>query len=314
MKSQIGTSYNLNKQYNFYCTNLSVDKLKNFSYGLPNNAIIISSPTDSNSYDIGTPSILMTDYNSNIISLTYTLDKNQFTFDEKTNTTRFKEAIIDRKFKDYYDKLIKIENNINVKHEAVSYLYSNVYNYYNETSSYYDIVSEYYDDIEYYYDNISYYYEEIVKKYDNIKQSISDVKGELYEEIKSLKEATQEAVKAAINNLKTTYIMPIYNMTDDLDTRITNLEKLHENDITNNTNNEIINSFDGIRDGLGSNSDFQIIPLGTIPPTGGTIIGGGNNSDTTPPTETLPPNNNPITGGGGTIGTRPNKPGYKPIK
>ena len=75
MKSQIGTSYNLNKQYNFYCTNLSVDKLKNFSYGLPNNAIIISSPTDRDSYDIGTPSILMTDYNSNIISLKYTLDK-----------------------------------------------------------------------------------------------------------------------------------------------------------------------------------------------------------------------------------------------
>ena len=85
-KSQIGTSYNLSKQYNFYCTNLSVNTLKNFSYGLPNNAIIISSPTDINSYDIGKPSILMTDYNSNIIPLTYTLDKNQFNFDEKTNT------------------------------------------------------------------------------------------------------------------------------------------------------------------------------------------------------------------------------------
>ena len=85
MESQIGTSYNLNKQYNFYCTNLSVDKLKNFSYGLPNNAIIISSPTNNKSYDIGTPSILMTDYNSNIMPLTYTLDKSQFSVDEKTN-------------------------------------------------------------------------------------------------------------------------------------------------------------------------------------------------------------------------------------
>ena len=62
MKSQIGTSYNLNKQYNFYCTDLTVDKLENFSYGLPNNAIIISSPTDRDSYDMGTPSILMTSF------------------------------------------------------------------------------------------------------------------------------------------------------------------------------------------------------------------------------------------------------------
>lgn len=177
MKSQIGTTYNLNKQYNFYCTDLTVDKLENFSYGLPNNAIIISSPTDRDSYDIGTPSILMTDYNSNIMPLTYTLDKSQFERVGKTNRIKFKESIIDTKFTTYYDLLTKIENNVNLKHKAVSYFYYDIYDYYNDISTYYDGVSDYYD-------TISYYHNEIVKMYDDIKDNI---KG-LYAKVEELEQ------------------------------------------------------------------------------------------------------------------------------
>lgn len=265
-KSQIGTSYNLNKQYNFYCTNLPVNTLKNFSYGLPNNAIIISSPTDNNSYDIGTPSILMTDYNSNIIPLTYTLDSSQFIIDEKTNKAKFKTEIIDNKFTTYYTQLKQIENNINVKHDAVSYFYNNVL-------SYYDTVSDYYDDIEVYYNTISYYYDEIVEKYDDIINTIYDVKSELLNEIEKLKISTQNTLDDTIWNLKTTYIAPINDDLIKLNDRIKILEEknqippLEENlqfvwDI-NNRNNALNNKntivIDWTRPGINNDP--------TVPPT-----------------------------------------------
>lgn len=236
MASQIGTSYNLNKQYNFYCTDLTVDKLKNFSYGLPNNAIIISSPTDNKSYDIGTPSILMTDYNSNIMPLTYTLDKSQFSVDEKTNKIKFKESIIDVKFTTYYNLLKQIENNVNVKHEAVSYFYNGIYDYYNDISTYYDSIADYYD-------IISYYYDEIVEMYDDIKDDIKEIEDNFYSEIDIIKSDINNQISSINNTLNkhTTYIngfiTDISNL-KDLYARVEALEQKINNGTSSDTDND----------------------------------------------------------------------------
>lgn len=82
--SAIGSNINTGKQYNIYCTNLSVMELKNYK-GLPANSIIISSPIRYNN-DLGIPSIVMTDYESKVLPLTYTLNNTIFTVDESTNT------------------------------------------------------------------------------------------------------------------------------------------------------------------------------------------------------------------------------------
>lgn len=274
MKSQIGTSYNLNKQYNFYCTDLTVDKLENFSYGLPNNSIIISSPTDHDSYDIGTPSILMTDYNSNIMPLTYTLDKSQFERVGKTNKIKFRESIIDTKFTTYYDLLKKIENNVNLKHKAVSYFYYDIYDYYNDISTYYDGVSDYYD-------IISYYYNEIVEMYDDIKDDIKEIEDNFYSEIDIIKSDINNQI-SSINttlNKHTTYIngfiTDISNL-KDLYARVEALEQKINNgtssDDTNSGNNSSNNTTPpgggvGVRPGDGSLDN----PI--IPGEGGTVIG-----------------------------------------
>ena len=263
-KSQIGTSYNLSKQYNFYCTNLSVNTLKNFSYGLPNNAIIISSPTDNNSYDIGKPSILMTDYNSNIIPLTYTLDKNQFNFDEKTNTAIFKEAIIDRKFKEYYDKLIKIESNINLKHEAVSYFYNGIYDYYNDISTYYDGVADYYD-------IISYYYNEIVEMYDDIKDDIKEIEDNFYTELDIIKSDINNQISSINTTLSkhTTYINGCVTDIGNLKGLYARVEAL-EQKINNGTSSDDTDSEGGLRPGVQGGIS------GTMNPD---IIWGGQTTD-----------------------------------
>lgn len=246
MASQIGTSYNLNKQYNFYCTNLSVDKLKNFSYALPNNAIIISSPLNNKSYDIGTPSILMTDYNSNIMPLTYTLDKSQFSIDEKTNTIKFKENIIDTKFTTYYNLLKQIENNVNVKHEAVSYFYNGIYDYYNDISTYYDGVADYYD-------IISYYYNEIVEMYDDIKDDIKEIEQNFYTAIEDLDinsiKNDISTIKKFINYTNTTYIQPIITDVSNLKGRVKALEEFHKNTSSDDTNSEGGLIFPGVSGG-----------------------------------------------------------------
>ena len=267
MASQIGTSYNLNKQYNFYCTNLSVDKLKNFSYGLPNNAIIISSPTDNKSYDIGTPSILMTDYNSNIMPLTYTLDKSQFSVDEKTNKIKFKESIIDVKFTTYYNLLKQIENNVNVKHEAVSYFYNGIYDYYNDISSYYDSVADYYD-------IISYYYNEIVEMYDDIKDDIKEIEDNFYSEIDIIKSDINNQISSINNTLNkhTTYIngfiTDISNL-KNLYARVEALEQKINNGTSSDTNHDSVSGDNiGVRPGDGSLDNPIITPGG-----GGTVIG-----------------------------------------
>ena len=294
MESQIGTSYNLNKQYNFYCTNLSVDKLKNFSYGLPNNAIIISSPTNNKSYDIGTPSILMTDYNSNIMPLTYTLDKSQFSVDEKTNKIKFKESIIDVKFTTYYDLLKKIENNVNLKHKAVSYFYYDIYDYYNDISTYYDGVSDYYD-------IISYYYNEIVEMYDDIDKHINNIKEELRDnitaQISDVKKYIDESLNNKVDYLKTTYILPIYDMLNNINGRVIALEELNKVEhtvIESNNIDKVTIAFGGLRD------SFKHTITDNIPNTGG---GSGNGSQT----ETRPPSS----GGGITQGpTQQQKPGW----
>ena len=91
-QSKLGYYNNINiPVYSFYTTNLSTYQLVNYSYQLPNNSFIISSPIDENSYfDKKTPAILMTDNNSNILPLTYTLeDDNMFTVEPKTNTIKF---------------------------------------------------------------------------------------------------------------------------------------------------------------------------------------------------------------------------------
>lgn len=261
MASQIGTSYNLNKQYNFYCTNLSVDKLKNFSYGLPNNAIIISSPTDNKSYDIGTPSILMTDYNSNIMPLTYTLDKSQFSVDEKTNKIKFKESIIDVKFTTYYNLLKQIENNVNVKHEAVSYFYNGIYDYYNDISTYYDGVSDYYD-------IISYYYNEIVEMYDDIKDDIKEIEDNFYSEIDIIKSDINNQISSINNTLTkhTTYIngfiTDISNL-KNLYARVEALEQKINNGTSSDTNHDSGSGDNiGVRPGDGSLDNPIITPGG----------------------------------------------------
>lgn len=271
MKSQIGTSYNLNKQYNFYCTNLSVDKLKNFSYGLPNNAIIISSPLDNKSYDIGTPSILMTDYNSNIIPLTYTLDKSQFSVDEKTNKIKFKENIIDVKFTTYYNLLKQIENNVNVKHEAVSYFYNGIYDYYNDISTYYDGVADYYD-------IISYYYNEIVEMYDDIKDDIKEIEDNFYSEIDIIKSDINNQISSINTTLSkhTTYINGCVTDIGNLKGLYARVEAL-EQKINNGTSSDTGNDSEGglrpgVQGGISGTMNPDIIWGGqtTDPSTGNT--------------------------------------------
>ena len=271
MKSQIGTSYNLNKQYNFYCTNLSVDKLKNFSYGLPNNAIIISSPLDNKSYDIGTPSILMTDYNSNIIPLTYTLDKSQFSVDEKTNKIKFKETIIDVKFTTYYNLLKQIENNVNVKHEAVSYFYNGIYDYYNDISTYYDGVADYYD-------IISYYYNEIVEMYDDIKDDIKEIEDNFYSEIDIIKSDINNQISSINTTLSkhTTYINGCVTDIGNLKGLYARVEAL-EQKINNGTSSDTGNDSEGglrpgVQGGISGTMNPDIIWGGqtTDPSTGNT--------------------------------------------
>ena len=97
--SAIG-SYILNrsKQYNVYCTDLTISKLLDFANttnkNLPKNAIIISSPLNKDGEiltDKGTPAILMTDSNSEVLPLTYTFDTTQFIYDNTTNTVKIKE-------------------------------------------------------------------------------------------------------------------------------------------------------------------------------------------------------------------------------
>lgn len=269
MKSQIGTSYNLNKQYNFYCTDLTVDKLENFSYGLPNNAIIISSPTDHDSYDIGTPSILMTDYNSNIMPLTYTLDKSQFERVGKTNKIKFRESIIDTKFTTYYNLLKQIENNVNVKHEAISYFYNGIYDYYNDIATYYDGVADYYD-------IISYYYNEIVEMYDDIKDDIKEIEDNFYSEIDIIKSdinLINNNIYSINNTLSkhTTYIngcvTDIGNL-KGLYARVEALEQKINNGTSSDTGNDSGSGNNtGVRPGDGSLDN----PYN--PGEGGTVIG-----------------------------------------
>ena len=101
--SSIGSKQNVGKQYNIYCTNLTVSQLKTYK-GLPSNAIIISSPTN-NDTDKGIPSILMTDYQSNVLPLTYVLDKTVFTVNENTNT-----ASLNTYYLNLADRIGRIEN------------------------------------------------------------------------------------------------------------------------------------------------------------------------------------------------------------
>lgn len=270
MTSQIGTSYNLNKQYNFYCTNLSVDKLKNFSYGLPNNAIIISSPLNNKSYDIGTPSILMTDYNSNIMPLTYTLDKSQFSVDEKTNTIKFKENIIDTKFTTYYNLLKQIENNVNVKHEAVSYFYNGIYDYYNDIATYYDGVADYYD-------IISYYYNEIVEMYDDIKDDIKEIEDNFYTEL--------DIIKSDINNQISSINTTLSKHTSYINGCVTDISNLKELYARVEALEQKINN--------GTSSSGGNHPTQTLPPGQWPGVSGGNGSQT----ETRPPSGGGITQG-----------------
>ena len=78
---------NVNKFYNIYTSDASISELKEFA-SLPANALIISSPISqgTNSYDLGTPAIVMTDTYGTPVSLTYTFAYNMFNFDETTNT------------------------------------------------------------------------------------------------------------------------------------------------------------------------------------------------------------------------------------
>lgn len=97
--SAIG-SYILNrsKQYNVYCTDLTISQLMDFTNNtnkiLPKNAIIVSSPLNTDGEivtDKGTPAILMTDSNSEVLPLTYTFDTTQFIYDNNTNTVKINE-------------------------------------------------------------------------------------------------------------------------------------------------------------------------------------------------------------------------------
>lgn len=97
--SAIG-SYILNrsKQYNVYCTDLTISQLLDFANttnkNLPKNAIIVSSPLNTDGEivtDKGTPAILMTDSNSEVLPLTYTFDTTQFIYDNNTNTVKIDE-------------------------------------------------------------------------------------------------------------------------------------------------------------------------------------------------------------------------------
>lgn len=78
---------NVNKFYNIYTSDASISELKKFA-SLPANALIISSPISqgANSYDLGTPAIVMTDTYGTPLPLTYTFSKDMFSFNEETNT------------------------------------------------------------------------------------------------------------------------------------------------------------------------------------------------------------------------------------
>lgn len=88
-KSFIGVfdKHNVNKFYNIYTSDASISELREFA-SLPANSLIISSPISQgvNSYDLGTPAIVMTDSYGTPVTLTYTFSQNMFSFNEKTNT------------------------------------------------------------------------------------------------------------------------------------------------------------------------------------------------------------------------------------
>lgn len=105
MTTQIGNlSYTIGNKYDIYCSDMSVSQLKNFSYNLPNNSIIVSSPTTSG-VDIGKPSILMTDHKGSPLPLTYSFDPKYFIYNETSNTVTLNMSYIKNELYSYFQNI-----------------------------------------------------------------------------------------------------------------------------------------------------------------------------------------------------------------
>lgn len=117
--STVGSyTYNFGKQYNIYCSDLSVSYLRNYKKEtLPQNAIIISSPIEGKKQkDTGKPAIVITDNFSYILPLTYTHNNEHFIIDESTNSVFINISYIQDQLYTYIqDKLYTYFSNIFVK-------------------------------------------------------------------------------------------------------------------------------------------------------------------------------------------------------
>lgn len=127
---------NVNKFYNIYTSDASISELKEFA-SLPANALIISSPISqgANSYDLGTPAIVMTDTYGTPVSLTYTFAYDMFNFDETTNTVSIASIDslnntirdIEYKFKKLCSSKAILDNGDNTYTSTVSFIDNTTY-------------------------------------------------------------------------------------------------------------------------------------------------------------------------------------------
>lgn len=127
---------NVNKFYNIYTSDASISELKEFA-SLPANALIISSPISqgTNSYDLGTPAIVMTDTYGTPVPLTYTFAYDMFNFDETTNTVSIASIDsldntirdIEYKFKKLCSSKAILDNGDNTYTSTVSFIDNTTY-------------------------------------------------------------------------------------------------------------------------------------------------------------------------------------------
>lgn len=104
---------NANKFYNIYTSDASIKELRTF-IPLPANALIVSSPiSETNSCDLGTPAIVMTDSYGTPVPLTYTFANGIFTFNEETNTVNIGDAdSLQKTIEQFKKEIEEIKNSV----------------------------------------------------------------------------------------------------------------------------------------------------------------------------------------------------------
>lgn len=123
--SKIGSNQNLGKKFNIFCTNLSNSEIRRYNsttyngkqLKLPSNALIISSPLNTDGSDTEQPSMLMTDSDSNVLTLTYSFSNEHFSFNPLSNTVYVKEY--DSTTQQLKNKVANLENMVEILKKKV---------------------------------------------------------------------------------------------------------------------------------------------------------------------------------------------------